>query len=92
MFSDPSKRKRIKINAEFDLFQCSRLTHPSIKGTSRKTFITTSIRSSKWIADAVCCVHIDMRFIIIVVKHKPHNLKNSVRFRRRISSYIIFFF
>lgn len=27
-----------------------------------------------------------MRFIIIVEKHKPHNLKNSVRFRRRIAS------
>lgn len=60
-------------------------TYPSIKGTSRKTFFTTSIRSSRWIADAVCCVHIDMRFIIIVEKHKPHNLKNSVRFRRRIA-------
>jgi hypothetical protein len=61
-------------------------THPSIKGTSRKTFLTTSMRSSNCIADAWCCVqNHDNRLMIIVVKHKPHNLNSAVRFRRRIT-------
>lgn len=55
-------------------------THPSIKGTSRNTFLTTSIRSSECTA-----THIEIKFTIIVQKHKPYILKPSVRLRRRMA-------